>query len=257
MNILLTNDDGLLAEGIQTMLGFLEKNLGDGTVYVVAPQSERSASGHAITLHKPVRAKAVTHNGPARLWSVSGTPADCVKLAVNAILPERPDILISGINAGFNLGTDVFYSGTVSAAIEGTIMGIPSLAVSVGWGERTDYPAAAKLAFGIAKEILRRGLPPKVLLNLNVPPCPASEFKGTMVTSMGIRHYQDIFDKRLDPKGRPYFWLGGEVLEVANAPGTDVWAVTQGMISLTPLSLDLTRHDLLGEMKDWVNSNVE
>jgi 5'-nucleotidase len=245
---LLTNDDGLTAQGLQELRRQLEA-MPDVQVFLVAPERERSAASHSITLHKPLQVREVSGPGErSRAWSVSGTPADCAKLAIHALLPERPQVLISGVNCGSNLGTDVFYSGTVSAAIEGTILGIPSLAVSLSDRTAQDFRLAARVAWQLARQVAERGLPPWSLLNVNVPP---GQPRGVALTRLGNRKYRDIFDRRLDPRGHTYFWLGGDALEVDNEPDTDVWAVQHGQVSVTPLRLELTHQALLQELAGW------
>lgn len=248
---LLTNDDGVHAEGLQALRLELE-NVRDAIVYVVAPDRERSASGHAITVHRPLLVDELELSGSrSRMWAVSGTPADCTKLAVMALLPETPSLVISGINRGPNLGTDVFYSGTVSAAIEGTILGIPSIAVSLGATEDLDYDLAAVFTRRLALRVIERGLPANTLLNVNIPALEESQIVGSAVTRLGVRRYRNVFHRRLDPRGRVYYWLAGEAMEEECEPDTDVTAIRNNLISITPIQLDLTHHGARAYLQRW------
>ncbi len=253
MRILLTNDDGVYAEGLQTLRRHLEGEE-ELEVFVVAPERERSASSHAITLHKPVYVHEVKLEDCAcRTWSVSGTPADCTKLGVLALLDRRPDLVISGINRGPNLGMDVFYSGTVSAAIEGAILGIPSLAVSLASFEDAEYSSAARFTVGLVRQIRRRGLPEGALLNINIPDLDPERMAGVAMTRLGLRYYTDVFHPRQDPRGRTYYWLAGEVKQSGEGPETDIGALEQNLISITPLQLRMTDMQLLRHLEGWVS----
>jgi len=247
MRILISNDDGIQAEGINKLRMSLEEQ---NEVYVVAPDRERSATGHKITIHRPLRVKEWHYpSKKAKGWAVDGTPADCVKLGLEALLPLPPDIVISGINLGPNLGTDVLYSGTVSAAIEGIINGIPSIAISLTCYERPDFTPAINLA---KKLIMYTGkeLPERTLLNINIPPGTPG---GIKVTRLGNRRYVNIFDKRTDPRGRVYFWMAGEPFDIdEDDPDTDVWAINEGYISITPVHFDLTNYSILHTLKNMV-----
>ncbi|MGE5654872.1 MAG: 5'/3'-nucleotidase SurE [Bacillota bacterium] len=250
MNVLITNDDGIQAPGIRALARAFHQARCE--VWIVAPDRERSATGHAITMHHPLRADEVElpelcHSALA----VDGTPADCVKLAVECIMPRRPDLVISGINRGSNLGTDVLYSGTVSAALEGLILGLPAIAVSLAGWESLDYGAAAKFAHDLALVTLSRGLPPDTMLNVNVPIVPAPEIAGVRVTRLGQRRYRNFFEPRQDPRGRRYFWLSGELMDCPNDADTDVGAVDLGYVSVTPIHFDLTHEDMIGTLKEW------
>ncbi len=249
MKILLTNDDGLHAPGINELYRQLKK---DHTVYTVAPEKEMSATGHAITLHKPLRAKEVELKaGIAQ--AVNGTPSDCVKLAVEAILPSPPDLVISGINSGPNLGNDVFYSGTVSAAVEGFFLGYPALAVSLAASE--DFQDFSFAAFFINQMLEENGpeiIQRKYLLNINFPPLPAEKVKGAKITRLSRRNYSNIFVQRVDPRGQKYYWMTGSI-EEEEEKGTDTHAIREGCISITPLCVDLTDHDNIPRLKglEW------
>lgn len=241
MIILVSNDDGIHSEGLVALEEAL-KNLGE--VHTVAPDRVQNSMSHALTLHRPLR---VHEEGPRRL-AVDGTPTDCVKLALSGLIPVRPDLVVSGINKGPNLGDDIIYSGTVSAAIEGTLLGIPSIAVSLVSLRDFVFEAAAEFAAALAARVMEKGLPKGTLLNVNVPPEPKREMKGWKLTRMGKRHYKEEVVERVDPRGRKYYWIGGDDLGYAEEDGTDCVAVHEGYISVTPLHVDLTNHRFLSEV---------
>lgn len=256
MIVLLTNDDGIHAEGLAALRREFEA--GGAQTYVIAPDQERSACGHAITTLQPLSVQPVvapdgsrgSATAAAQCWACSGTPADCTKIGIRVLLPSRPDIVVSGINRGPNLGTDVLYSGTVSAAAEAVILGVPGLAISLAAFENLDYSYAAKVAFHLAKEIVERPLPENTLLNVNVPAIDPQHIGGLTVTKLGVRKWADIFDKRVDPRGKEYYWLGGGPLEEDHEdPDTDVAALKQNLISVTPVHLDLTNHQILADVR--------
>jgi 5'-nucleotidase len=229
--ILVTNDDGVFSEGIERLASALEPV---GEVFTVAPDQERSAAGHSLTLHSPLRAKRVGENR----WSVDGTPTDAVNWGVLHLLKgRRPSLLFSGINLGLNLGDDVTYSGTVSAAFEGTLIGVPSVAISQEIETGFTFDAAASFAERLARELLVRGLPPGTLVNVNVP---AGEPVGVRVARLGKRRYGETVIEKADPRGRPYYWIGSTVPVGELEEGTDISAVAEKHISMTPLHLDLT-----------------
>ncbi|HEY3204276.1 MAG TPA: 5'/3'-nucleotidase SurE [Thermoanaerobaculia bacterium] len=229
--IIVTNDDGIFSEGIARLAGALSEV---GEVYTVAPDQERSAAGHSLTLHHPLRAKLV---GPQR-WSVDGTPTDCVNWGVLHLLrDDRPKLLFSGINLGLNLGDDVTYSGTVSAAFEGTLIGIPSVAISQEIETGFTFDAAADFAVRLARHLLEQPLPPGTLVNVNVP---AGAPRGVRVVRQGRRQYGEAVIEKLDPRGRPYYWIGATPPKAVFEEGTDLSAVEENFISMTPLHLDLT-----------------
>jgi 5'-nucleotidase len=242
--ILVTNDDGVHAAGLDALAGALGEL---GEVYVVAPDREQSAVGHALTLHRPLR---VTQMGERR-FSVNGTPSDCVNLAVLGLLPERPVLVASGINHGSNLGDDVTYSGTVSAAMEGTLLGVTSMAVSQADAGKAGFEGAAVVARLVASRLLVEGLPAKTLLNVNVPGGPAD---GIRMTRLGHRVYREKLVQEVDPRGQPYYWIGAGPPEWAEDEGSDIAAVQRGLASVTPLHLDLTHYGALGRMGDWEGS---
>lgn len=245
MKILVTNDDGIHAPGIKILV----EALGEiGEVIVVAPDRERSAVGHALTLHHPLRAARVSPNA----FAVDGTPTDCVNLGIHSLLPFKPDIVVSGINRGGNLGDDITYSGTVSAAMEATLMGIPAFAVSlVTDGEGANYPAAASFAVKLASTIAREGLPADTFLNVNVPDLSADSLFSALITRQGKRVYDGTIVNKVDPRGRDYYWIGTADLNFLDIEGSDYAAVSRGHISVTPLHLDLTNYNSLAELRGW------
>jgi 5'-nucleotidase len=240
MIILLCNDDGIQSDGLIV----LEKSLAKlGEIYTVAPDRAQSSMSHALTLHRPLR----VHELSPRRMSVDGTPVDCVKLALTGLLPVKPDLVVSGINNGPNLGDDIIYSGTVSAAIEATLLGIPAIAVSLVTFKNFDFDAAADFTARLIESIQRPGIPPGTLLNVNVPHLPKEQLRGWKLTRMGKRHYSENIVERIDPRGVKYYWIGGDDLGFAHDDGTDCIAVHEGFVSVTPLQVDLTDHKLLNE----------
>lgn len=242
MSILLSNDDGIGSEGLtilQEVLASLDE------VWVVAPDRDQSAVSHSLTLHRPLRIEPVA----PRAFTVDGTPTDCVNLAINGILRERPRLVISGINRGANLGDDITYSGTVSAAMEATLLGIPAIAVSLVGRDRFEFGPAADFTRRLAAAIFREALPPDTLLNVNVPDLPAERIKGFALTRQGKRRYGDAIVEKTDPRGKKYYWIGGDQLTFVDAEGTDFSAVQRGLISITPLHLDLTNYASLERLQ--------
>ncbi|HWP35773.1 MAG TPA: 5'/3'-nucleotidase SurE [Thermodesulfobacteriota bacterium] len=248
MRILVSNDDGINAKGIRVLVAEL-RSLGEVTV--VAPETERSAVGHAITLSDPLRVKEVRDNGELFGYSVNGTPSDCVKIAINALLPDPPDLVVSGVNLGANVATDVIYSGTVSAATEGTIMGVPSIAVSLNTFTNPDFRPAARFARLLAEEVLERGLPERTLLNVNVPNLPLEEIKGVVVTRQGKSRFVETFHKRIDPRNNTYYWQAGEMVVIEEGEDVDVAALRAGNITVTPIHYDLTNYAALDVLRAW------
>ncbi|PSR00394.1 MAG: 5'/3'-nucleotidase SurE [Bacteroidetes bacterium QS_9_68_14] len=249
--ILISNDDGIDSEGIAALAGAM----GDfGEVYVVAPMDEQSAVGHAITVRDPVRARAwdfAEEAGAAAAWAVSGTPADCVKLAVNQLLPRRPALVASGVNRGPNTAVNVLYSGTVSAATEGAILGIDAAAFSLCEWDGGHYATAARVARRVARRVLEKGLPEGVLLNVNVPSAPMAELAGTRVTRQARALWKESFTARVDPFDEPYYWMAGEFVDLDEGTGTDLGAVEEGYVSVTPIQHDLTAYDHLAGLREW------
>jgi 5'-nucleotidase len=241
--ILVSNDDGVHSEGIVALAEALREV---GEVVVVAPDRERSAVSHSLTLHRPLRVEEL---GPGR-FAVNGTPTDCVNLAINGILGRRPALVVSGINKGANLGDDVTYSGTVSAAMEGTLLGVPSIAVSLVGREGFRFEPAATFSVRLARWVIERGLPADTLLNVNVPQAVEGQtIRGVALTRMGRRRYGDAIVEKVDPRGKKYYWIGGEELEFEDAEGTDFHAVHEHLVSVTPIHLDLTNYKSFEALK--------
>lgn len=245
MNILVTNDDGVESSGIRTLAKHLKKL---GNVWVVAPERPQNAMGRAITLHKPLRLKQVGR----QVFSVNGTPSDCVILAAGRVLRDRPvHLLVSGINKGLNLGDDVTNSGTVAAALEGAIRGIPSMAVSLDGLKRFRFPAAARVAVEVATLILKDGLPTDTLLNVNVPDVPAEGVTGMQITSLSRRRYDNSVIEHVDPRGSAYYWIAGEQVTWNRRNNSDVDAIAAKQISLTPLHFDMTQYRAMKKLTAW------
>ncbi len=294
MNILVSNDDGVFALGIRALANGLAK--AGHQVTVVCPDRERSATGHGLTLHEPLRVEQAEGVFAPKVtaWACSGTPSDCVKLALDAILPEKPDFLVSGINHGANLGTDVLYSGTVSAAMEGVLEGVSAIAISLLSGYPNFQPAA-NFAVQLIAELEKQPLLLPVLLNVNIPPVEAAEIQPPLITRQGVRRYFDQFEKRVDPRGKTYYWLAGEVMEEEDAEipmppplptvettidasdrsaqtsstlstalvevgqqfMTDVQAIKKNHITITPLQSNLTAYTALEFVEAWKNTRLE
>lgn len=245
MFILCTNDDGYQAAGIG-VLASAARSLGE--VHVVAPDREQSATSHALTMHFPLRARLVREG----LHHVDGTPTDCVALAVGALLGRRPDLVLSGVNHGPNMGEDVLYSGTVAGAMEATILGIPAVAVSYAGRDTEQLEGYGPLLKRLLPQLARRDAwPAETLLNVNLPPIDPAEVKGVKVTRLARRVYVDSLTRARDPNGREYFWIGGGEVEWSAPEGTDFHAVNNGYVSVTPLHLDLTNHALIADVEGW------
>ncbi len=246
--ILVTNDDGVYAPGIYALLNAMNE-IGDARV--VAPEMERSAVGHALTISDPLRVWEVDRYGDIFGHAVNGTPADCVKLAVKAILERKPDLVVSGINQGPNTAINVIYSGTVSAATEGTLMGIPSIAFSLASFRVSDFDFAARFATHLARKVLRDGVPAGTLLNVNIPALPEDQIMGVKITRQGRGRYEEYFEKRVDPMNRNYFWLAGKKLQLDNESDVDDVAVMEGYVAITPIQFDLTHYKVLEHLQNW------
>ena len=240
--ILVTNDDGVYSPGIQTLAKRLREL---DEVVIVAPDRERSAAGHSMTLHRPLLIEEIKES----VYSVNGTPTDCVNIAVKGLLKEAPRLVVSGINKGPNLGDDVTYSGTVAGAIEGTLLGIPSFAVSLAAREDFRFAEAAEVAFCTAARIFGEGMPQGTLLNINVPNLSLSEIQGTLITRLGKRIYHQMTVERVDPRGKKYYWIGGGEPDWERGEGTDLDAVDRKMVSVTPLHLDFTDYASFDKLK--------
>lgn len=249
--ILICNDDGIDAPGIQALASAMDEL---GEVWVVAPVNEQSAVGHAITVRDPVRARPWTFevgSGKLKAFGVTGTPADCTKLAINQLLPRRPDLVVSGINQGPNTAVNVIYSGTVSAATEATILGVDAIAFSLCAWQGGHFEAAGRYAQIIARSVLERGLRPGILLNVNIPSLPFAEIAGIEITRQARSRWEESFVERRDPMERPYFWLSGQFINLDEGEHTDLGAVENGYVSVTPLQFDLTAHELMDEFRTW------
>jgi 5'-nucleotidase len=248
MNILLTNDDGIDFEGLWA----LYRRLKDfHTVTVVAPDRERSAIGHAITLNQPIRASWVAANGGGNGYAVSGTPADCVKLALIELLDTKPDMVISGINPGANVGVNINYSGTVAAAKEAALCGVLALAVSMEGNDTVHYDAAASFIARLIDKVRLSGLPTGTFLNVNIPNSAIGDIAGVRVSRQGLADSVEIFDKRIDPRNRPYYWQSCDVQRFEKIPDSDGRALEEKFISITPIKCDMTDYDALSEIKQW------
>jgi len=248
LRVLICNDDGINAEGIFALTQEMKKV---AEVTVVAPDKQQSAVGHAITVNYPLRAVPYHKNNDFFGYAVEGTPADCVKLGVRFLMKEKPDLVMSGINHGSNTAINIIYSGTVSAATEGMILGIPSIAVSLAAYQDLDFTYAAKFSARLALLVAEKGLPHGTLLNVNIPNVPESEIKGVMITKQGISVWNDRFDVRRDPANREYFWLTGSMNVMDTEDDTDQIAIKNNYVSVTPVKYDLTNRDLFEEMKNW------
>lgn len=248
MHILVTNDDGIGAPGLLALNKAL-RTVADTTVF--APSHNWSASGHVKTMHKPLRVSETQLADGTPALATSGAPSDCVVLAFLGIVERPIDMVVSGINQGPNLGHDVTYSGTVTAAMEGAIAGVPAIAVSLVSYRAADFTFAAQVAARLAHKVIENGLPSQTLLNVNVPAVPEEEISGVMVTRMGLRIYYDELIRRADPRGRPYYWIGGDEPGGVLEEGTDLWAVANSYVSVTPLQLDLTAHSLIEHVEGW------
>lgn len=241
--ILITNDDGYHSEGIEALEAAM-REVGD--VYVVAPASEMSGASHSLTLSRPLRIRQIDE----RHWTVDGTPTDCVTLALNRILPAdlRPDICVSGINHGANLGDDASYSGTVAGALEATILGVPGVAFSLVANRSYDFTESAKIAVDVTRKALAEGLPPFTLINVNVP---KGVPKGIRVTKQGFKDARPVISEHIDPRGKPYYWIG-EVREGFRPEGgTDFEAIDEGYVSVTPMRADMTHYAVMEDLLDW------
>ncbi len=248
MYVLITNDDGIDAPALMA----LKKAIGEvADTVIFAPDRNWSASGHPKTMHKPLRVNKVLLPDGVEAFTCTGAPPDCVALALMGLVDPKPDLIVSGINMGANLGYDVFYSGTVAAAVEGVISGIPAIALSYDSFERQDYAGPAKFAARVVQQVEQRGLPADMFLNVNFPFVPWDQVKDVSITRLGRRVYRDELVTRYDPRGKPYYWIGGEPPSGVPDRGTDIGAVSTGLISITPLHLDLTAHFYREDLHRW------
>ena len=246
-SILVTNDDGIFAPGIFSLWEAMAE-IGDVTV--VAPDTEKSAVGHAITITDPIRVEKVHRKNGFKGFAVKGTPADCVKIAGRSLMNTPPDLVISGINSGANVGSNIIYSGTVSAATEGTILGIPSIAISLNSIKGGDMIASQKVAINVATKVIANGLPEGILLNVNVPNIQVESIKGYRITKQGKLVFKDRFEKREDPRGKYYYWMKGEIINDTNSD-TDGFALQNDFVSITPIHYQLTEESFLKTLKNW------
>ncbi len=244
VKILVTNDDGIHSKGIIVLSRAL-REVGD--ICVVAPDREKSAVAHSLTLHRPLRVEKIKKD----FYAVDGTPADCVHLGIHAILPKPPHLVVSGINRGENVGNDITYSGTVSAAFEGTLLGVPSFAVSLASRAHYRFETAAHFAVRVARHILREGLPKDIFLNINVPNLEDHEIKSYKITRQARYTHGNAVVEKLDPRGKKYYWIGGGTVVFDRKVDTDFEAISEGHISVTPLHIDLTDYSSIGKLKKW------
>lgn len=252
MNILVTNDDGILHPGLQALVASMKEV---GEVTVLAPDHNWSASGHVKTLHRPLRVRPTKMADGTPAFMSDGAPSDCVALALLGYIDKKIDLVVSGINPNANIGDDVTYSGTVTAAMEAAIAGLPGIAFSLDTpanfqGDK-DFSAAAVFAGRIARRVATEGLPRNTLLNVNIPYLPLEQIKGVRITRLGLRVYRDELVRRDDPQGNPYYWIGGEAPTGVPEEGTDVGALNEGYVSITPLHMDMTAHSFMAEVQGW------
>lgn len=251
MNILISNDDGIAANGIRALTEALSQK---HNVYVVAPDRERSAAGHSLTLHTPLRVEEIDEgkHGARKTWVTTGTPGDCVKMGVSALLAEdeKPDFVISGINHGPNLGADILYSGTVSCAMEGAMLGIPSIAVSLASmrAEYEDFLFGANFVVSLLDKIKDFNIPKKSILNVNIPKLDADDIAGVAITELGRRMFTDDYERRVDPRGKVYYWMAGELINEPDDAKTDIAAVRNNLISITPVTYEMTRKETMDDL---------
>ena len=254
MRILLTNDDGINAPGLAALRGAVE-GLGEATT--VAPDTERSGVAHSITVVQPLRIRRIFHGDRFFGYGINGAPADCVKLGCREILGQPPDLLLSGINLGANAAINILYSGTVAAAIEGALLGIPSVAFSLADIDQPDFEAAARIVREVLDRVLEDGLPPRTLLNVNIPGVPRSQIRGIRVTRQSRTQYNDAYEKRIDPAGHSYYWITGDMTrDFEQEADSDLRALKDGYVSVTPLQYDLTNYGAIPALRarlaaDW------
>jgi 5'-nucleotidase len=248
VNVLLTNDDGIYAQGLWALF---DRFCDNHRVTVVAPDRERSAIGHAITLNQPLRAKRISLNGQYSGYAVNGTPADCVKLGVLEILPEPPDVVVAGINPGANVGANLNYSGTVAAAKEAALCGIIGIAISTAGRQNRYYNDTARVAVQLGETVFQKGLPFGTFLNVNMPNLPLKRIAGVRISRQGVELLTEYVDKRTDPRNQIYFWQGPDMQTFGEDPAIDGAALNQRYISITPVKCDMTDYRVLRELADW------
>jgi len=259
MKILISNDDGIAANGIRALTEVLAK---ENEVYVIAPDRERSAAGHSLTLHTPLRVEELEPIfGSKRTWVTTGTPGDCVKIGINAILSqeEQPDVVISGINHGPNLGADILYSGTVSCAMEGAMMGVPSIAVSLAsmHSEYENFIFTAQFVNLLLPKLKEFNFPPKSMLNINTPSLESEDIAGIEITELGRRMFTDTYEKRTDPRGKVYYWMAGELTHEPEDAHTDIAAVRNNKVSITPVTFEMTKKSFMADLEKSLCSEHE
>jgi 5'-nucleotidase len=252
MHILVTNDDGILAPGLLALAQEIRKL---GRVTVFAPDRNWSASGHVKTMERPLRVRETILADGTSAFTSDGAPSDCVAIPLLGFLKEKVDLVVSGINPFANIGHDVTYSGTVTAAMEAVIAGVTGIAVSLdspeGYTDPLDYSCPAAVARRVVERVIAQGVPRGVIVNVNVPYLKESQLKGFMTTRQGLRVYHDALDTRVDPRGKPYYWIGGQMPSGVDEPGTDYGALRAGYVSITPLQLDLTHYQAMDVLKKW------
>ena len=247
MKILLTNDDGYDSPAIAALIEELHSI---ATLYLATPEQQQSGTGHSITVFDPIKFRPRQREHVEAAWSMYGTPVDCVKIALTALLPVKVDLVVSGINIGANLGNDVLYSGTVSAAAEAVVLGVPALAASLNTFDRNaDFSYAAYITRKMVEWMQENRMSADMLFNMNIPAIAADQICGVQMARLGKRNYNNTFEERRDPRGNSYFWLGGRVIEVDAEPGTDIHSVKNGYITLTPIQLDLTNYVLMDALQ--------
>ncbi len=248
--ILVTNDDGITAPGIRELIDIMNEI---GEVYVVAPDKPQSGMGHAVTINSTLRVeKIVIDNRPQQEWACSGTPVDCVKLAIDQLLPKKPDLCVSGINHGSNSSINVLYSGTMSAAIEGGIERIPSVGFSLcDFSYSANFKAARKYIKSIAENIIENNMPEGIVLNVNIPKAEEKDLQGIKICRQANAHWEEEFDRRVDPKGKTYYWMTGKWVNLDKGDDTDEWALENNYISIVPVRFDLTAFHFLEKIKQW------
>ena len=247
MHILITNDDGYLAPGIQILAEYLSKI---AEITVVAPDRDRSGASNSLTLKRPLRASLTEYGS----FLVDGTPTDCVHLAISGLLEQKPDMVVSGINSGANLGDDVLYSGTVAGAMEGRFLGLPAIAVSLVGSQGQNYESAAEVTRRIIENLIRDPLPVDTILNINVPDLTLDEIGSVQATRLGFRHKAESMVTQQDPHGTPVYWIGPPGAAQDAGPGTDFYTVEHNQVSVTPLQIDLTRHDSINPLQQWLSA---
>jgi len=249
--ILITNDDGISSQGIYALWEAMNDI---GETLIAAPSLEQSATSHSLTLSSPLRVEILERKNGFKGWSISGTPVDCVKIAIRSLMKKSPDILVSGVNHGANLGNNIMYSGTVSAATEGMIMGVPSIAISLASYETDNYDAVKKYAKKIVTNVLEHGLPRDTLLNVNVPYCKLKEIRGLKITSQGNQYFIDEYEKRLDPRNGEYYWIKGQMIDEDQSIDYDGKAIQENYVSVTPLNFKLTNESYKKDLKKYFSN---